>query len=79
MSPAGAPEYPIDTDWMNRVEEVTDWALEREFYVVLNIHHDSWLWISRMGNSQQETLDKRLSNVSCWLFPIRLIHSQESW
>ncbi|MDI5787513.1 cellulase family glycosylhydrolase [Bacillus licheniformis] len=26
-----APEYPIDTDWMNRVEEVTDWALEREF------------------------------------------------
>ncbi|TWK02298.1 Endoglucanase D [Bacillus licheniformis] len=53
-----APEYPIDTDWMNRVEEVTDWALEREFYVVLNIHHDSWLWISRMGNSQQETLDK---------------------
>lgn len=53
-----APGYLIDTAWMNRVEEVTDWALEREFYVVLNIHHDSWLWISRMGNSQQETLDK---------------------
>ncbi|MGN9865523.1 cellulase family glycosylhydrolase [Bacillus swezeyi] len=53
-----APDYTIDPAWMNRVEEVTDWALERNFYVVLNIHHDSWLWISRMGNSQQETLDK---------------------
>ncbi|GIN67372.1 MULTISPECIES: cellulase family glycosylhydrolase [Bacillus] len=53
-----APEYTIAPEWMNRVEEVTDWALERDFYVVLNIHHDSWLWINRMGNSQQETLEK---------------------
>ncbi|WP_026587003.1 cellulase family glycosylhydrolase [Bacillus sp. NSP9.1] len=53
-----APGYKIDSGWMNRVEKVTDWALERDFYVVLNIHHDSWLWINRMGESQQETLDK---------------------
>ncbi|MDA7025824.1 cellulase family glycosylhydrolase [Bacillus sp. CLL-7-23] len=24
----------------------------------MNVHHDSWLWINRMGNHQQETLDK---------------------
>ncbi|KKB75567.1 MULTISPECIES: cellulase family glycosylhydrolase [Bacillus] len=54
----GAPDYKIAPEWMNRVEQVTDWALKRDFYVVLNVHHDSWLWINRMGSSQQETLEK---------------------
>ncbi|SDZ05439.1 Aryl-phospho-beta-D-glucosidase BglC, GH1 family [Evansella caseinilytica] len=52
------PNYEIDEGWMDRVEEVTDWALARDFYVVLNVHHDSWLWVNNMGTDHTGTLDK---------------------
>ena len=32
----------IDTAWMNRVREVTDWALEEGMYVIVNVHHDNY-------------------------------------
>ena len=35
--------YTIDPAWLDRVEEVVDWGLERELYVTLNGHHEDWL------------------------------------
>ena len=43
-----APDYKVDAKWFNRVEQVMDWALERDFWVVLNSHHDSD-WLSEMA------------------------------
>lgn len=31
----------IDRIYMNRVKEVVDWCLEEDFYVMINLHHDS--------------------------------------
>ncbi|KFX98991.1 hypothetical protein V490_02012 [Pseudogymnoascus sp. VKM F-3557] len=39
-----SPNWTIDTAWMDRVEEVVDWAITRDLWVVLNVHHDSWEW-----------------------------------
>ncbi|KAA8910874.1 glycoside hydrolase superfamily [Sphaerosporella brunnea] len=39
-----SPEYLVNTTWMDRVEQVVDWALERQLWVVINVHHDSWQW-----------------------------------
>lgn len=33
--------YQINEAWMNRVQEVVDWAIEEDMYVILNIHHDN--------------------------------------
>lgn len=33
--------YQISEVWMNRVQEVVDWAMEEDMYVILNIHHDN--------------------------------------
>lgn len=33
--------YQISEAWLNRVQEVVDWALDEELYVILNIHHDN--------------------------------------
>lgn len=33
--------YQISEVWMNRIQEVVDWALEEDMYVILNIHHDN--------------------------------------
>lgn len=30
----------IDADWMNRVQEVVDYAYDLDMYVIINIHHD---------------------------------------
>ncbi|MGW3566900.1 cellulase family glycosylhydrolase [Streptomyces sp. NPDC000941] len=52
---ATAP-YTIDAAYMNRVEQVVDWALAEGLYVVINIHHDSWQWISKMSTDHDEVL-----------------------
>ncbi len=33
--------YKIEESWMDRVEEVLDWGLAQDFYIILNIHHSS--------------------------------------
>ena len=34
-------DYQINTEWMARVREVIDWALEEDMYVIVNVHHDN--------------------------------------
>lgn len=35
-----APEYEIDEDWMDRVQEIVDYARDCGMYVIINLHHD---------------------------------------
>lgn len=37
------PDGGVDPEWMDRVEQVVDWALECGLYVILDLHHESWL------------------------------------
>ncbi|MEX3617594.1 cellulase family glycosylhydrolase [Paenibacillus glucanolyticus] len=53
-----APNYTINASYMNRVQEVVDWALDANLYVMINVHHDSWLWISHMENNRNEVVAK---------------------
>lgn len=43
-----APTYTVDPVFLARVKQVVDWALADGLYVVLNVHHDSWQWITNM-------------------------------
>ncbi|WP_194891396.1 cellulase family glycosylhydrolase [Catenulispora pinisilvae] len=43
-----APDYTVDPAFMARTKQVVDWALADGFHVVLNVHHDSWQWITNM-------------------------------
>ncbi len=38
----GAPAYNILPAWMDRVQEVVDYAYSRGVYVIVNIHHEDW-------------------------------------
>ncbi|HOA96724.1 MAG TPA: cellulase family glycosylhydrolase [Acetivibrio saccincola] len=39
-----APDYKIDEGWLNRVEEVVNYALSNDMYAIINLHHEnSWL------------------------------------
>ena len=32
----------IDSEWLNRVKQVIDYAYSQELYVIINVHHDEW-------------------------------------
>lgn len=33
--------YIISEKWLTRVQEVVDWSIQRDLYVIINIHHDN--------------------------------------
>ncbi|GLR19874.1 cellulase family glycosylhydrolase [Portibacter lacus] len=35
--------FEVDESWMDRVEQVIDWGLDRGFYITMNGHHEDWL------------------------------------
>ncbi len=38
---SGAPDYTVDADFMDRVEEVVNYALDNDMFVIINSHHDN--------------------------------------
>ncbi|MFF7794576.1 cellulase family glycosylhydrolase [Streptomyces sp. NPDC007991] len=52
---ATAP-YAVEAAYMSRVKQVVDWAQAENLYVVLNVHHDSWDWISKIPTDHDNVL-----------------------
>lgn len=50
---SGAPDYTIDPEVLDRVAEVVDWSLDAKLAVLLNVHHDSWLWLNQAPNEPE--------------------------
>lgn len=50
------PMYTVDPVWMNRVQQVVDWALGAGLHVMINVHHDSWQWIKEMPTQHDAVL-----------------------
>ena len=36
----------IQDDWMARVQEVVDYAYDEGLFVIINVHHDDYIWIT---------------------------------
>ncbi|RAG80908.1 cellulase [Streptacidiphilus pinicola] len=52
---ATAP-YTIDPAYLARVKQVVDFALADGLYVDMNVHHDSWQWITNMPTQHDQVL-----------------------
>ncbi len=37
----GSDEFTVSTEWLDRVQEIVDYAVDNEMYVIINIHHDT--------------------------------------
>jgi aryl-phospho-beta-D-glucosidase BglC (GH1 family) len=35
--------YKVSDSWLDRIEEVVNWGLERDLFIVINSHHDNWI------------------------------------
>jgi len=51
-----SPDYIIDSEWLDRVEEVVNYALDGKTYVIINSHHDEWVTLTEA--TKTEVADK---------------------
>ncbi|WP_156926017.1 cellulase family glycosylhydrolase [Glycomyces arizonensis] len=49
-------DYAVEEAWLDRVEEVVNYALDEDLYVLVNVHHDSWIWMADMQSDHEEVL-----------------------
>jgi len=56
--------YEIDADFLARVEEIVDWALAQDLYVILNAHHEGWLKNNYSSVSNQNRFDSIWTSVA---------------
>src|SRR5690606_1149033 len=54
---AAGPEYTIDEAFLGRLDQVIQWSMDEGMYVMINIHHDSWIWLEQgMHENHDESL-----------------------
>lgn len=58
--------YTIDPVWMKRVEEIVDWGLKRNMYVIINAHHDTWIKEQYSDLTNQARFDSIWSQVATY-------------
>ncbi|GAB5410413.1 MAG: glycoside hydrolase family 5 protein [Balneolaceae bacterium] len=52
-----APDYIIESEWLDRVEQIANYALDNEMFVIVNIHHDD-PWIIPTYEKVSEVSDR---------------------
>ena len=48
--------YKINKDYLERVKQVIDWAMDAKLYIILNIHHDENDFFKNMPNQIEDTI-----------------------
>lgn len=55
-------DYTVNTTYLDRIEEVTDWALAEGLITIIDVHGDHWYWGSYNSNdSEYKTGNDRLA------------------
>lgn len=56
------PDYKIDEEWLNRVDEVVNYVLDNDMYAIINIHHDgndtSSSWLTPEPSDEEAMINK---------------------
>ncbi|KAI0406162.1 putative cellulase [Xylaria palmicola] len=61
-----SPSWEISPDWLQRVSNVVDMALDAGLYVLTNMHHDSWQWADLSVSGENWTaIEERMHQT--WL------------
>ncbi len=52
-----APDYKINDVWFDRVQEVVDWCIEEDMYVIINMHHEG-SWITTASTDYDKVMEQ---------------------
>lgn len=45
-------DYNVDPEWMARVHEIVDYAVDNDMYIILNTHHEEWYFPTAENKEQ---------------------------
>lgn len=51
----GAPDYKVDAAWMDRVQEVVDYCMKNDMYVIIDTHHEQDFWLNSDPANEEKT------------------------
>lgn len=51
--------YQIEEEFLSRIQQTVDWSLEEDLHVMINVHHDSWIWLQAgMQDNHDQTVER---------------------
>ena len=50
----------IKTDWLDRVQQVVDWCVEEDLFIIINIHHED-SWLTKASKDYDEVMKRYIS------------------
>ncbi len=56
-------DFTISEAWLSRVQQVVDWAIEREMYVIINIHHDVYPKYYYPSDEHYATAERYITSI----------------
>jgi len=56
--------FTVDETWMDRVEQVVDWGLSRDLFIVINTHHEEWIKAEYNNPVNRARFDSIWSQIS---------------
>ncbi len=54
------PDYLIDPAWLDRAEEIANYALEEDMFVIINIHHEYWHMPTYENSERAKTILEKI-------------------
>ena len=56
--------FHVNDAWMDRVEEIVDWGLSRDLFIVINAHHEEWIKANYTNPVNRARFDSIWSQVA---------------
>ncbi|HKM29179.1 MAG TPA: glycoside hydrolase family 5 protein, partial [Bacilli bacterium] len=53
-------DYLIDEDWINRVQELINYAIDKNTFVIINMHHERWNSTSYLNQDRASLIMEKL-------------------
>ena len=58
--------YKIDTKWLAYVKQFVDYAYDMDMFVILNVHHENWVYVAKFTDETYNDASKKLNDIwSC--------------
>lgn len=59
-----SPPYKIEDGWLDTIETVINWGLDRDLFIVVNAHHDDWIKQNYTNPDMRARFDSIWSQIS---------------
>jgi aryl-phospho-beta-D-glucosidase BglC (GH1 family) len=56
-------KYHIEENWMNYVKKTVDYAIDRDMFVILNVHHEDWVNVEKFTDATYQVAENKLTSI----------------